>query len=579
MDRRINVNIGAQRFDRIREEHSFYIDKTGLIKEWWESGSDVTLITRPRRFGKTLNMSMIECFFSNAYAGRSDLFEGLSIWEEKSPDGDYQYRQLQGTFPVIFMSFANIKATSYETMEYKISEELTKLYAKHRYLLEGDLLSPQEKEYYETIRPGMSGKIAAGAVNFMTGFLQRYYGKDVMILLDEYDTPMQEAWLSGYWDQAVEFFRGLFNSTFKTNSHIYRGLITGITRISKESIFSDLNNLKVVTTTSDKYASYFGFSEEEVFAALDAMDLGHEKQGVKRWYDGFTFGTHTDIYNPWSITSFIETNGIYDTYWADTSGNGLVNSLIQKGDSDIKQTMENIIQGGSFQTILDEQIVFGQLEYDTGAVWSLLLAAGYLKVVNVEYMKPESTPDPAAEGDIRYTLSLTNFEVRKMFRKMIKGWFGGTARTAYNDFIKALLLDDRKAMNRYMNKVALATFSSFDTGNKPSEYTEPERFYHGFVLGLMVDLADRYSITSNRESGFGRYDVMLEPLNEKDDAIILEFKVHDPDDEKTLDETVRNALEQIEEKQYSTSLEAKGIAPGRIRKYGFAFRGKECKIG
>ena len=207
MNSKIKVNIGVQRFDRIREQHSFYIDKTGLIKEWWELGSDITLITRPRRFGKTLNMSMMECFFSNAYAGRSDLFEGLSIWEDKSPDGEYRYRQLQGTFPVIFLSFANIKATSYKSMEYKISEEITKLYAQHRYLLKGDLLSPNEKDYYETIRPGMSAEISAGAVNFMTGFLQRYYGRDVMILLDEYDTPMQEAWLSGYWDQAVDFFR------------------------------------------------------------------------------------------------------------------------------------------------------------------------------------------------------------------------------------------------------------------------------------------------------------------------------------------------------------------------------------
>lgn len=315
MDSKTLVNIGEQRFDRLIEQERFYIDKTNFIKEWWETSSTVTLITRPRRFGKTLNMSMLECFFSIRYAERSDLFEGLSIWEEE------KYRQLQGTFPVIFLSFANVKASNYADMEYCITKVISDLYEQNRYLFDKVVLSDNEREYYGSVKPGMDGILAAGAIHSMACFMQRYYKKDVIIILDEYDTPMHEAWINGYWDQAVEFFRKFFNSTFKTNPFLYRGMITGITRISNvslrepsESIFSDLNNLNVITTTSDEYATAFGFTEEEVFQALDDMGLGAEKQEVKRWYDGFTFGEYTDIYNPWSISSFIAKKGKYDAY-------------------------------------------------------------------------------------------------------------------------------------------------------------------------------------------------------------------------------------------------------------------------
>ena len=497
MDNRQSVNLGEQRFDRVVGENKFYIDKTGFIKEWWETGAAVTLITRPRRFGKTLNMSMTECFFSNEYADRGDLFKGLSVWEEE------KYRKLQGTFPVIFLSFANVKAADFEEMNYKLSEVIADLFEKNRYLLEGDLLSENEKEYYKNVKVGMKDIVAAGALHRMANFMQRCYGKDVIIILDEYDTPMQEAWLSGYWDEAIRFFSSFFNSTFKTNPYLCRGLITGITRIARESIFSGMNNLEVITTTADEYAASFGFTEEEVFAALDRAGLGSEKQSVKEWYDGFTFGTHTDIYNPWSIASFIRKNGKYDTYWSNTSGNGLVNSLIREGNSDIKQTMEELLQGKSFMAEIDEQIVFDQLNDNTNAVWSLLLATGYLKVVKRDVM----------EEDDWYTFKLTNYEVKRMFRKMVKGWFDGIAKMPYNNFIKAFLMNDVEAMNEYMNKIALSSFSSFDIAKGVSNDDAPERFYHGFVLGLMVELAGRFQITSNRESGFGRYDVVLVPAD------------------------------------------------------------------
>lgn len=363
--------------------------------------------------------------------------------------------------------------------------------------------------------------------------------------------------------------RNMFNSTFKTNPYFDRAIMTGITRVSKESIFSDLNNLAVVTTTSDKYMEAFGFTQDEVSEALREFGLSEMEERIKDWYDGFTFGKKSDIYNSWSIINFLDTKKL-STYWANTSSNSLVGKLIREGSKNVKVIMENLLDGGTLCTKIDEQIVFSQLDYNEEAIWSLLLASGYLKVIS-------HTMD-ADTGEETYELKLTNKEVRIMFRNMISEWFKRCG-SAYNDFIKALLEGDTEAMNYYMNKVALATFSCFDTGAGSSETTEPERFYHGFVLGLMVDLADRYEITSNRESGFGRYDVMPEPRKPSDDAIIVEFKVHRPTNEKDLEATVNAALLQIEEKQYAAALEAKGIASERIRKYGFAFEGKKCLIG
>ena len=561
-----NVAIGVQNFAELREGNYFYIDKTTFIKEWWECGDSATLITRPRRFGKTLNMSMVEQFFSAEYAGRGDLFEGLAIWEEE------KYRTLQGTYPVISLSFASIKETDYTTTREKICQVLTNLYVKYSYVRDSDVLTDTDRAFFNRIlSENMRDSDATMALHQLSDYLTRYYGKKVIILLDEYDTPMQEAYVHGFWEELVAFTRSLFNATFKTNPYMARGIMTGITRVSKESIFSDLNNLKVVTTTSNEYAAAFGFTEEEVFKALDKYGLGKEKEKVKRWYDGFILGKHKDIYNPWSILNFLDT-GEYGTYWANTSSNSLVGKLIRESDEEIKKSFEELLKGEHLRCPIDEQIVYNQLDNDESAIWSLMLASGYLKVLDYE------KGDEAEYGqEPMYELALTNYEVEQMFRKMIRSWFT-TAKAAYNYFVKALLLGDVKAMNTYMNKVSLQIFSYFDKGKGPLG-DEPERFYHGFVLGLLVELNDKYVITSNREIGFGRYDVMLEPKKENLDAVILEFKVHDPDDEKNLEDTVQAALRQIEEKQYETALMAKEIQKEHIQKYGFAFKGKKVLIG
>lgn len=560
------VSIGNQDFESIREKNCFYVDKTAFIQEWWESNDVVTLITRPRRFGKTLNMSMLEVFFSNQHEGKGHLFEGLSIWQKE------KYRDLQGTYPVMSLSFSGIKGDTYETARGGILQVILNLYAKYGFLPQSKALNSQEKAYFDFIKPDMTDDMAAMSLHRLSICMDRHYGKKAIILLDEYDAPLQEAYSHGYWEKMTAFIRSLFNCTFKANPYMERGIMTGITRISKESVFSDLNNLQVITTTSDKYTAAFGFTEQEVEDALALFGLTGTMEKVKFWYDGFQFGRQSDIYNPWSITKYLDSKKL-GAHWANTSSNGLVSKLIQEGPPEVKISMETLMSGQSIETPIDEEIVFDRLDGDETAIWSLLLASGYLKVERA----PRDMSDDEDPRDEIYRLSLTNREVNRMFRSMVQDWFH-KPKARYNDFVKALLANDVNHMNQFINRITAETFSFFDTGNDPSRQ-EPERFFHGFVLGLIADSRLDYVITSNRESGFGRYDVVMEPKDKKKDAYVFEFKVREPGHENTLEDTVAAALAQIKWKDYDAGLIGQGFTRDQIRHYGFAFEGKKVLIG
>ena len=534
------IATGTSDFCKIRERNNFLVDKTLFIKDWFNKADEVTLITRPRRFGKTLNMSMLECFLSSEYKNRSDLFEGLKISE------DPEIMKLQGTFPVISLSFSSVKNDKVFEMKNNIASIIKLLYMRNK----------DKKEEFDE-------NLVAKSVLYLSEVLSIEYGKKVIILLDEYDTPLQEAWIQGFWNEILSFMRLFFTATFKDNKFMDRAVMTGITRVSKESLFSGMNNLLICSLTTEHYQDYFGFTEQEVFDAMD--EYGYKnKDEIKFWYDGFNVGSLTDIYNPMSVTFFLN-SGIIDSYWANSSSNDLVSKLIREGAKDIKSDFEILLNGGSVTKKLDEQLVFNKLSTSQSAIWSLLVMSGYLKSNLIR--------------DKLYEIQIVNHETMLLLRNLIEGWFDETVVGYYSDFIKSFLNCDTDSMNEYMNRIVFSSISTFDSAYNEDDFLAPEKFYHGLVLGMLVELRERYAVKSNRESGFGRYDIMLVPHDTKDRAFIIEFKVVNKNKKETLEIALTNALAQIEEKKYEQELLDLGATDDNIIKYGFAFEGKKVLIG
>mgnify|MGYP004505212531 FL=1 len=556
-----NVGLGYQNFLDFVCGKQFYVDKTHFIPEWLASDARITLITRPRRFGKSMLLSTVRTFFDPMYAEHPEYFEKLRVWK------DTDSRRLFGTIPVISVSFGSCKGNDFAQAMRGVTLGLYNMYIQHEYLRESSKLNEEEKAEYRRIVASFSEQrteYVEISIQKLCELLYKHYGALPIILMDEYDTPLLEAYTDGYWDETINTFRQLFHTTFKENDFFCRAIITGVTRISKNSLFSDLNNLEVDTVTCDAYSDCFGFTEQEVMDAFKCQDIDTIRD-VKAMYDGFTIGRYRDIYNPWSICNYMRQRELIG-YWVNTSSNKLVGDIIRRHPVESKYEIERLMAGEKVHKRINEGITFQYLEGDENSLWSLLLAVGYIKAENIVR---------SVEG-IECDVSVTNCEVMAMFKTEILGMFHN-GWSAYGRFAEALLAHKMELMSEYLQTITYTSISYFDVADGPKERT-PENFYHGLVLGLIVSLRDRYRIVSNRESGRGRYDIAMYPLQENTDAFIMEFKVQDRKKETDLEQTAKNALQQIDDKNYAADLLAAGIPAERIYKLGFAFAGKDVLV-
>ncbi|WP_280997150.1 AAA family ATPase [Marinitoga aeolica] len=542
--------IGRSDFKSIIEDNMYYIDKSMLIKEIIESG-DVILITRPRRFGKTLNMSMMKYFFRNDQDNKH-LFEGLKIWKEKEVIEKYLNK-----YPVIYLTFKDAKANNIELLKKIIIEEITKIYILNEKIME-KLYEPEKEIYNKIMFKKADESEYMNSLKNLSEYLYRYYKQKVILLIDEYDTPIQQSYLNGYYDEFINFMGNVLGNALKDNEYLEKGVLTGITRVAKESIFTGVNNLQASTVLSELFNDKFGLTWKEVEETLRYYGLEYEKGKVIEWYNGYNFGG-LEIYNPYSIINLADEKEI-KYYWINSSGNELIKQLIRQSTAEVKTKIEELIEGKEIESSIDENLVYGDLDKSTEeSIWTLFLFTGYLTW----------TKHTGEEGEPRYSLKITNKETLQFFKKTVVDIIK-ESKIHYESILMELIHENYEEFKIAFKKIVERTISYFDVSGE-----EPERFYHGLILGMVVGLSKKYIVKSNREAGYGRADVILIPKEKKEPGIIFEFKKHYIK-EGDLKNSAELGIKQIEEKGYEEEIKSYGIE--KIIKVAIAFDKKNVEI-
>ena len=549
------IGIGESDFKGLRIRDNYYIDKTMYIKHIIDNSSRVILVTRPRRFGKTLNMSMLKYYFNCTTKDNAELFEGLKIMEQGE-----KYTSKMGYYPVIYITLKDVRDRNYENMLLNMKTAMLNMYKQHMYLLDSDKIYPFEKKKMEDILYCREDEVTLkNSVRDLSEYLNRYYDKPVIMLVDEYDVPLQNAYVEGFYDETIGFFKDFYGTTFKDNPYLEKTILTGVSRVAKESIFSGANNFKVFTVLDDEFSDDFGITEEEMDKIIEDFDIKDEKEEIKKWYDGYIIGKTEGIYNPWSILNYLKNRELIP-YWVNTSSNDII-KLILKNSVTVKEKIERLLKDEEIEVKINLETVIVGIENNEDNIWGLLLGTGYLKVTDVVDL-----------AEHMYKVKIPNFEIKLLFQEIIDDWFRN--KVIAND-LKSILKDlvtlNLDEFEKKFKILVSQMFSYMDIGENTAE-----NFYHAFVLGMLVGLKDTYYVNSNRESGIGRYDIMLEPKEKNGNSFIMEFKVLENEAEKTIEDTIENAKRQIEEKGYEANLKERGFS--NITKMVFAFKGKEVKM-